>query len=45
MQKFEADGDQRDDEADLQGIGRWIRGYVGQLNGERINVREGRSAP
>ena len=44
IQKFEADGDQRDDEAALQGRGRWIRGSVGQLCGER-NVREGQSAP
>ena len=45
IQKFEEDGDQRDDEAALQGRGRWIRGSVGQLCGERRNVREGRYAP
>ena len=32
-------------EAALQGGGRGIRGSVGQLCGERRNVREGRSAP
>ena len=31
IQKFEADGDQRDDEDALQGRGRWICGSVGQL--------------
>ena len=45
IQKFEADGDQRDGEAALQGGGRGIRGSVGQLCGERRDVREGRSAP
>ena len=45
IQKFEADGDQRDDEAALRGRGRWIRGSVGQLCWERRNVREGRCAP
>ena len=43
-QKFEADGDQRDGEAALQGGGRGIRGSVGQLCGERRDVCEGRSA-
>ena len=32
----------RDDEAALPGRGRWLRGTVGQLCGERRNVREGR---
>ena len=45
IQTFEADVDQRDDEAALQGRGRWIRGYVGQLCGDRRNVREGGTAP
>ena len=40
IQKFEADGDQRDDEADLQVRGCGIRGFVGQLCGERRHVRE-----
>ena len=38
IQKFEADGSQRDGEAALQGRG--IRGFVGQLCGERRNVHE-----
>ena len=33
IQKFEADGDKRDDEAALQGRGCGIRGFVGQLCG------------
>ena len=37
--------DQRDDEEALQGRGRWICGSVGQLCGDRRNVREGLSAP
>ena len=45
IQKFEAGGDQRDDEEALQGRGRWICGYVGQLCGDRRHVREGRSVP
>ena len=45
IQKFEAAGDQRNGEADLQGGGRGIRGSVGQLCGERRYVCEGRSAP
>ena len=45
IQKFEADGDQRDGEAALQGGGRGIRGYVGLLCGERSSVGEGRAAP
>ncbi len=40
MQEFEADGSQRDSEAALQGIGSGIRGFVGQLCGERRNVRK-----
>ena len=40
MQKFEEDGSQRDGEAALQGRGSGIRGFVGQLCGERRNVRE-----
>ncbi len=36
--EFEADGDQRDGEAALQGGGRGIRGSVGQLCGERGTV-------
>ena len=40
IQKFEADGGQRDGEAALQGRGRGIRGFVGQLCGERRNVHE-----
>ena len=40
--KFEADGDQRDDEAALQGRGCGIRGFVGQLWGkEDMYVRDG----
>ena len=35
IQKFEADGSQRDGEAALQGRGSGIRGFVGQLCGER----------
>ena len=35
-----ADGDQRDDEAALQGRGCGIRRFVGQLCGERRHVRE-----
>ena len=37
---FEADGSQRDDEAALQGRGSGIRGFVGQLCGERRNVSQ-----
>ena len=40
IQKFEEDGTQRDGEADLQGRGSGIRGFVGQVCGERRNVRE-----
>ena len=40
IQKFEADGSQRDGEAALQGRGSGIRAFVGQLCGERRNVRE-----
>ena len=40
IQEFEADGSQRDGEAALQGRGSVIRGFVGQLCGERRNVRE-----
>ena len=40
IQEFEADGSQRDGEAALQGRGSGIRGFVGQLCGERRNVRE-----
>ena len=40
IQKFEADGSQRDGEAALQGRGSGIRGFVGQLCGERRNVRQ-----
>ena len=40
IQKFEADGSQRDGEAGLQGRGSVIRGVVGQLSGERRNVHE-----
>ena len=40
IQKFEEDGSQRDGEAALQGRGSGIRGFVGQLCGERRNVRE-----
>ena len=45
IQKFEADGDQREDEEALPGRGRWICECVGQLCGDRRNVREGRSVP
>ena len=45
IQKFKADGDRRDGQADLQEGGRGISGSVGQLCGERRDVREGRSAP
>ena len=38
IQEFKADGSQRDGEATLQGSG--IRGFVGQLCGERRNVRD-----
>ena len=38
IQKFEADSSQRDGEAALRGSG--IRGFVGQLCGERRNVHE-----
>ena len=42
IQKFEADGDQRDGEAALQGGGRGIRGSVGQLCGKvEMYVRDG----
>ena len=34
IQKFEADGSQRDGEAALQGRGSGIRGFVGQLCGD-----------
>ena len=44
IQKFEADGSQRDGEAALQGRGSGIRGFVGQRCGERRHVREGWSA-
>ena len=37
--KFEEDGSQRDGEAALQGRGSGIRGFVGQLCGERRHVR------
>ena len=37
IQKFEADGSQRDGEAALQGRGSGIRGFVGQRCGERRN--------
>ena len=40
IQNFEADGSQRDCEMALQGRGSGIRGFVGQLCGEGINVRE-----
>ena len=40
IQKFEADGSQRDGEAALQGRGSGKRGFVGQLCGERRNVRQ-----
>ena len=40
IQEFEADGSQRDGEVALQGRGSGIRGFVGQLCGEGINVRE-----
>ena len=40
IQKFEEDGSQRDGEAALQGRGSGIRGFVGQLCGERRHVRE-----
>ena len=40
IQEFEADGSQRDGETALQGRGSGIRGFVGQLSGERRNVRE-----
>ena len=40
IQKFEEDGSQRDGEAALQGRGSGIRGFVGQLCGERRDVRE-----
>ncbi len=40
IQEFEADCSQRDGEAALQGRGSGIRGFVGQLCGERRNVRE-----
>ena len=39
-QVIEANGSQRDGEAALQGRGSGIRGLVGQLCGERRNVRE-----
>ena len=38
IHEFEADGSQRDGEAALQGRGSGIRGFVGQLCGERRNV-------
>ena len=38
IQKFEEDGSQRDGEAALQGRGSGIRGFVGQLCGERRHV-------
>ena len=40
IQKFEEDGSQRYCEAALQGRGSGIRGFMGQLCGERRNVRE-----
>ena len=40
IQELETDGSQRDGEAALQGRGSGIRGFVGQLCGERRNVRE-----
>ena len=40
IQKFEADGSQRDGGAALQGRGGGICGFVGQLCGEIRNVRE-----
>ena len=40
IQKFETDGSQRDGGEALQGRGNGIRGFVGQLCGERRNVRE-----
>ena len=40
IQEFEADGRQRYGEATLRGRGSGIRGFVGQLCGERRNVRE-----
>ena len=40
IQEFEADGSQRDGETALQRRGSGIRGFVGQLCGERRNVRE-----
>ena len=40
IQKFEADGSQRDGAAALQGKGSRIREFVGQVCGERINLRE-----
>ena len=40
IQKFEADGSQRDGGAALQGRGCGMHGFVGQLCGERKHVRE-----
>ena len=40
IQNFEADGSQRDGGAAPQGRGCGIRGFVGQLCGERRHVRE-----
>ena len=44
IQEFEADGSQQDGEAALQGTESGIRGLVGQLCGERRNVRDRRPA-
>ena len=44
IQKFEADGSQRDGGAALQGRGCGISGFVGQLCGDRRHVRERWSA-
>ena len=40
IQKFEADGSQRDGGAALQGRGCGIRGFAGKFCGERRHVRE-----
>ena len=40
IHEFEADGSQQDGEEVLQGRGSGIRGCVGQLFGERRNVRK-----
>ena len=44
IQELEEDGSQRDGGAALQGRGCGIRGFVGQLCGERRHVRERWSA-